>query len=307
MRIPDRLEDWTFEVVKELARLGQTETDRHDFKSRLPDVDNLTKECCSFANSKGGFIVIGVKQRGNRFIVEGMDPDPEIATKFGHKIRADPTIPFPPPHLLSIPKSQKVLYVFHIPRSSERPHIPSAQDKRVFWKRTNTGCEQMTLEEIRAEFMHYEERREKLKLLFIELAANKNQLSQIGGAQDALPLLTLDSSVLERLLVDLYSILQDDRELIRILLNLREQIRVCNSKIQLLFSRMALSYSQSAKQEMVREHNAFMKEKAASLNPQIDRALRVLEERFGLRDPFDTPITPATGTLTLEGGQSRVV
>lgn len=301
MRVPDHLENWTYEVVKELARLGQPETDRHDFKAGLPDVHTLTKVCCCFANSKGGFIVLGVKERNNRFIPEGIDPDSEMAMKFGQRLKASPTVLFEAPRLLNVPDSEKVLYVFHIPRSPERPHIPSDADRRVFWKRTNTGCERMTLEEIRAEFMNYEERREKLKLLFIELAANKNQLSQIGEAQDDLPLLTLDSAVLERLLVDLYSILQGDRELVRILLNLREQIRVCNSKIQLLFSRMALSYSHGDKQKMVREHNAFMKQKAAFLNPQIDRALRVLEERFGLRDPFDTPVTPAAGTLTLEG------
>ncbi len=308
MGIPDRLEDWTYEVVKELAGLGQTETDRHDFKFNLPDGDTLTKECCSFANSKGGFIVIGVKESGNRFVVEGIDPDSEIAMKFGHKVRADPTIPFPSPRLLSIPKSQKVLYVFHIPRSPERLHIPSPQDKRIFWKRTNTGCEQMTLEEIRAEFMHYEERREKLKLLFIELVTNKDQLLKITGVKPGqTTLITLDSSVLDRLLVDLYSIIQDDSQLVKTLLELREHIRICKAKTQILHTQLALSYGGGTKAHMAQEHRDFIKVEAGYMVPRIERALATLQERFGLRDPFDTSITPETGTLTLEGGQSPVV
>jgi len=308
MLVPDRLDDWTYEVVKELAGLGQTETDRHDFKFGLPNADTLTKECCSFANSKGGFVVIGVKQKGIGFIVEGIDPDSEIANKFGQKLRADPTIPFEAPHVLPIPDSHKVLYVFHIPRSPERPHIPSDPDKRIFWKRTNTGCEQMTLEETRAEFMHYEEKREKLKLLFIELVANKEQLAKITGVKPGeTTLITLDSSVLERLLVDLYSIIQDDSQLVKILLELREHIRICNARTQILHTQLALSYGPGDKARMAQEHREFMKEEAQYVVPRIERALATLQQRFGLRDPFDTSITPKTETLTLEGGQSPVV
>lgn len=79
MLVPNTLEDWTYEVVKELVAIGQIETDRHDFKFNFSEADSHTKLCCSFANSRGGFIVVGVKQKSGRFILEGSDPDPEIA------------------------------------------------------------------------------------------------------------------------------------------------------------------------------------------------------------------------------------
>jgi hypothetical protein len=53
---------------------------------------------------------------------------------------------------IPIPESEKVLVVVHIPRSYYRPHIPSQKELRIFWRRSNTGNEQMTYEEIRESF-----------------------------------------------------------------------------------------------------------------------------------------------------------
>ena len=39
-----------------------------------------------------------------------------------------------------------------IPESVYRPHIPSQKELGIFWKRTNTGNEQMTYDEIRGSF-----------------------------------------------------------------------------------------------------------------------------------------------------------
>ena len=83
MHVPVTLEEWTYETVADLARVGRCEGERHDFKFNLPDADNLTKICCAFANSQGGFVVLGVKERSHRFLVEGIDPDGEVAKKFG--------------------------------------------------------------------------------------------------------------------------------------------------------------------------------------------------------------------------------
>jgi hypothetical protein len=39
MLVPNTLEDWTYEVVKELVAIGQIETDRHDFKFNFSEAD----------------------------------------------------------------------------------------------------------------------------------------------------------------------------------------------------------------------------------------------------------------------------
>jgi predicted HTH transcriptional regulator len=53
----------------------------------------LTKDCCAFANSKGGFIIIGIKESGPKFRIEGIDNDKDLANNFGHKLKALPTNP----------------------------------------------------------------------------------------------------------------------------------------------------------------------------------------------------------------------
>lgn len=56
--IPNSLEEWTLEKINELIIKGVSESDIHDFKKDLPDAETLTKLCCAFANSKGGFIIL---------------------------------------------------------------------------------------------------------------------------------------------------------------------------------------------------------------------------------------------------------
>ncbi len=285
MNVPETLEKWTYETVTELAKVGRCEGDRHDFKLNLPDPDNLTKICCAFSNSQGGFIVLGVKDRSGHFLVEGVAPDSEIAKKFADKLKAVPSVEFLIPRDIKVPGTSKVIYVFHIPRSSQRPHIPEAYDKRVFWKRTPGGCEQMSYDEIQEQFIRNGERRDKLKLLFIELLLNRENLQQMSVIEESkYSLVTLDSSVLDRLLVDTYSVIQEEIELIRILLTLRTQIRAINAKVRIFFSQLALPLD--GMNELVAKHNQFIKMKVDILLPLIAQAIEILEKRFGLIDPF---------------------
>lgn len=151
--IPDRLEDQSYDRIKDLVDKNINESKTHDFKSDIPDSIGLTKDCCAFANTDGGFIVFGVKGEGHHFRIVGIDNDKEFANRFGQKINALPTNPvFELGNFIPIPESEKVLVVVHIPRGYYRPHIPSQKELRIFWRRTNTGNEQMTYEEIRELF-----------------------------------------------------------------------------------------------------------------------------------------------------------
>jgi hypothetical protein len=75
--------------------------------------------------------------------------------------------------------------VIEVPKSLQRPHLPEAPDKRIFWKRTATGCQQMTRDEIRVEFVENQERREKLGLLVIELSILKGRCDAIAKMGDS--------------------------------------------------------------------------------------------------------------------------
>lgn len=287
--IPNSLNEWTFETVKELVDKKINESDRHDFKKDIPDSETLTKICCAFANTKGGFIILGVKENNGSFEISGIANDIEFAHKFGQKIKANPTIEFSLPKIINIPDSPNVLAVFEIPFSPERPHVPDhAPDKRLFQKRTNKGNDYMTYEEIKLSFQNYQERREKLKLLYIELLSNIEQLNSMkiddASKENVHSLVNLDSTILNGLLSELYTSISKDNELVRILFTVRERTKIINNKIKIFFSQVALPLSNKA--QLVKEHNEFINSQVDTLKPHIQKALNILETKFDLKNPL---------------------
>ena len=287
--IPNVLSDWTFEIIDELVKKKANESDRHDFKRAIPDTDTLTKICCAFANTKGGFVIVGVKEAGSSFEIEGVNNDKELAKHFGEKIKANPTIEFSLPKIIQIPQSEKALVVFEIPLSPERPHVPDiSPEKRNFLKRTNKGNDSMTYEEIKFSFQGYQERREKLKLLYIELLSNAEQLRSMkvedSAKENDHSLVTLDNAILNTLLAELYSSISKDSELVRILFTIRERTKIINNKIKIFFSQVILPLSN--KQQILVEHNDFVNSQVDNLTSIIAKALHILESRFDLKNPL---------------------
>lgn len=290
--IPNDLDEWTYEIVKELVDKKVCESDRHDFKYGFPNPETLTKICCAYANTKGGFIIFGIKDKHDEYEVLGIENSKELSHEFGKRIHAEPTIEFSLPKIISIPNTEKVLPIFYIPLSSERPHIPvKTPEKRIFYKRTNKGNDFMTYDEIRMSFQSYSERREKLKLLYIELLSNIDLLKQMKipeeGENPSYSLITLDSIIIENLLTELYTILGNDKELIQLLLSIRNQIKVINNKSKIFFSQVVLPLSN--KVSIVKEHNKFINDRADFLVPLLHTALSILESKFDLVNPLDLP------------------
>lgn len=287
--IPNKLEDWSLDIIKDLIAKTINESDKHDFKKDIPDSETLTKICCAFANSKGGFIIIGVEESSSSFEIVGINNDRELAHKFGQKIKANPTVEFSLPKIISIPETDKVIAIFEIPLSSERPHIPDfSPDKRIFQKRTNKGNDYMSYEEIKYSFQDYQERKEKLKLLYIELLSNIEQLNSMkidnASKEDAHSLVTLDSTILSGLLSELYTSISKDKDLVRILFTVRERTKIINNKIKIFFSQVVLPLSN--KTQLVKEHNDFINSQVDVLKPQIQKALNILEDKFDLKNPL---------------------
>lgn len=296
--IPKRLEDWTYEKIEVLVDSNVNESDTHDFKTDIPEFkpnfpdipegEGLTKDCCAFANTKGGFIVLGIRPKGRGIEIGGIKDSSELRNLFGQKINAIPTIDFGLPKKINIPASQKILAVFYIPVSPERPHIPAPADKRVFWKRTNTGNEQMTYEEIRMSFRNYEERREKLKLLYLELLSNKEQLESMRTPEDSIEgrysLISLDSAVIDMLLGDVYSMIAKNSDLVKNLMNLRSQIRVINNEFKIFNAKIALPMTNQG--QITKQHNEFVNGKIDELVPSFQAALTALETDFSFKNPL---------------------
>jgi predicted HTH transcriptional regulator len=69
-----------------LVKNDINESEVHDFKSGLPPGIELTKDCCAFANSKGGFMILGIGEAGKEFRIKGIDRDKDLANQFGQKL-----------------------------------------------------------------------------------------------------------------------------------------------------------------------------------------------------------------------------
>lgn len=159
MEYPKTLDDWNYKIIEELVSLGIEENEIFDFKVDISGkIDNIS---CSFANTNGGFIVIGIADqkhathnKGKR--IKGFPTDKEIKTLFYNKIKyIQPSISFEfkePP--ISIPDNDRVLHVCYIPKSQNRPHMSNYS----FFKRNNGNSDKLNYLEVRKAFYDYEER-----------------------------------------------------------------------------------------------------------------------------------------------------
>ncbi len=293
MDIPKGLEDWTIEVIEKLVSQGYLETDYYDFKAELTSRElqhnrRLTNSACAFANTRGGFLVFGVGDldKSIQERIKGIPFDSDLAKDFGDKIRgASPNIYFDfsnPP--IPIKGTSRVVFVVHVPQSTERPH---ATPEGVFYYRTNEGNKQMSYEQIRDSFLRYEERKTKVKLLLVELANLKDDakgtLVPPNRVSQDYSLVTLETAVLNSLLSDIYSMIHEETQLTTDLFTIRKQATLMNTKIRTLHSRIALPLTNL--DQIMREHNQYMQERVDAIVPIIDRVLKKLEDKYALKRP----------------------
>jgi hypothetical protein len=298
--IPNELDEWTYELIKKIVEDGVFETDKFDLKEELPhknDIkskERLEKSVCAFANTEGGFLIFGIKDDKslsyeNRII--GISPARDFPREFGDMIiNIEPHIyySFKNP-AIKIPISKNVIHVVKIPQSPERPHITS---KGEFYYRTNRGNMQMSYQQIKESFLNEEQRRQKLRLLFIELLSNKEQATSMITPDDRImksySLVTLDSSVLQTLLVDTYPIIIQEDELISLLMRIRAEIKVINNEMRIFYATISLPITNS--EEIVRKHNDSVNTRIKELIPLLDESLKILQDKFGLVNPFNKPL-----------------
>lgn len=291
--IPLTLKEWNFDVIRELVDKGYLETNLLELKRDLGrDAkfrERLQKLVCAFANTDGGFIAFGIKDvktRGERVI--GIERSRDFAKEFWDAIKTvQPSIYFEarnPP--IEVPRTNKVIHVIHIPRSPNRPHMTS---KGEFVYRANGSNEKMNYQQIKETFWQYAERREKLKLLYIELLSNletaKAMIIPFSEREKTFSLQTFNTIALESLLTDLYTLISHNKELMRLLLQIRSLTKIINNKIQLFFSQMALPLT--GKEKLVQEHNQFILNNLPNLKHLLTKAMEILEEDFELKNPLD--------------------
>lgn len=154
--------EWTISFIQNIIAKKICENGLFDFKEKLAhQQDNQDKErnrrvCCAFANTSGGFLIFGVKDKPtspNDII--GVD-DPEFLAKFSDQILdCHPPLNWKP-YTLTSPITTLPVYVMEISTSGHLHHSKknAASGNFTFHKRTEGGQTQcMSYDEIREFFL----------------------------------------------------------------------------------------------------------------------------------------------------------
>ena len=142
--------DISYEDIERLKENQEAESDIIDYKQDFPkDDESLIKHVCAFANTRGGYLIFGVKAAGDGGCptdICGIETKCINKEKIENKILTHVT-----PRLfvriktIQIPNTTKSILVIQIPDSYTRPHYSK---NHKFYKRFHLKSEIMTEQEI---------------------------------------------------------------------------------------------------------------------------------------------------------------
>jgi Putative DNA-binding domain len=175
--LPTTLDAWTIEAISRLIAAGVFESRQFDFKETLArGADEggklrLRKTLAAFANSEGGFLIVGVKDdrtyTGERVV--GVQPELDLPVLLGAQAaRCTPGVQWllrNPPHQLA---SGRLLHVVQVQEAKTKPHGLFDGERWIFPKRTEGGNEVMSYEELRSAFRDQHLTRAALNVLHKE-------------------------------------------------------------------------------------------------------------------------------------------
>jgi hypothetical protein len=176
--VPSTLEAWTLDAVVSVVADGVFEARSFDFKEMLPAAGDergksrLRRTLAAFANSNGGFLIIGVKDdralpATERLVGVGVSLDVPTQLK-DHVVACTPTIQWTflnePLRLLS----GRLIHVIHVLESRAKPHGVLESERWVFPKRTEGGNGLLSYEEIRDTFRDQNKVLNSLKTIRVE-------------------------------------------------------------------------------------------------------------------------------------------
>lgn len=189
--VPNTLETWTLDAVVRVVADGVFEARSFDFKEMLPVAADergkirLRRTLAAFANSSGGFLIIGVKDDRalpaiDRLVGVGVSLDVPTQLK-DHVAACTPTIQWTflnePLRLLS----GRLIHVIHVLESKTKPHGVFEADRWVFPKRTEGGNGLLSYEEIRDAFRDQDKVLDGLRIIRVEAQRMKNHAEHLNA------------------------------------------------------------------------------------------------------------------------------
>lgn len=289
MQFPRILEDWNYNLIKELVNKDYFETEFFDFKADLQPAPKQEKIVCAFANTIGGFLIFGVGDIKKTDRIIGINKKRDMSKEFYDKIKMiDPSVNFDfkqPP--IQIPNSDKIIHVCFIPKSSERPHMTR---ENHFYIRTSGGSNAfMDYNTIRESFYGFEQRKIKVEMLGLELtylgSIIKRMIIPESKIETTYSLNEAESSLLVDLMGQTYSIIKADWDLVSLLLGIRSYLGSLNQTRKSFFSETSLPVTVRA--SLFKKYNQKIKALVDILTKRIKEALVILEEKYGVEIPTD--------------------
>lgn len=284
MGTPENLADWTVDAIRGLLESGYMESDRFDFKEHIVGKDpqgkvRLRATACALANTHGGFLVFGVRDKGapqERLV--GLGPDEEHATRL-----ADVLAPVEP-SLIAIPQnpplklqSGNVILVVEIPKHRFGPHWDPHQ--RKYYHRAHGKNVEMTREEIRMAFVQQEERIRRIHMVYLSLIDNWIRLEACvapEGGSGPIPLAIPDVAAIRAHLIEFPTLCPDLVE--PLMWVLRDLDEAC-ARLNHLLHFLDAEYNHRVKVAVGHRYeiNNMMK---LRLQPRMNRVLEELQARF---------------------------
>jgi hypothetical protein len=295
------LSEWCVEWINEILNRDEEESMHLEFKADINSKDpkhlyNIQKAVSSFANTFGGFIVFGIKDKASASGWErlcGVQNTTGFAKELTNKLFNGKLIPhifYEGPNIIQIHcnNTERSVAIIKISSSELKPHaIVSESGLLEFWMRGNSTATAIPYPHLTSLIAESSELRNLLAALYLDTEyvdsfADKMCIP-VYSRETSIPIVRINALVNSEQSSQLISKIPTDIALIRLIWQLRELIDSINCYRDMMIARLAVPIT-NAKQQNKRDNDA-IESNIPSLKA-ITSKIRshLLEKYVGVRD-----------------------
>jgi predicted HTH transcriptional regulator len=293
-----KLSEWTHDWIKEILDSDRAEDAFLEFKAELNNKDpkssyNIRKSLTSFANTLGGFVVFGIKDKQaatgwDRLC--GLGDTSEFAKQLTNKLsggKVIPSITFEGPAFFELEHSKKKFSVgvIKVNIGELRPYaIVSDQDGLLhFWARGNQTAIAMTYPSLTKTVEESSQLRNWLAALYLDTeyidSFADRMLIDEASRETNIPVVKINAIINSDQSSQIISLVPNDVQLVKLIWHLREQIDLVNSFRDMMIQRRSLPLSNSGSQ------NKADNDRIASIVPIIKSVTQELRSHLVAKYP----------------------
>lgn len=181
VKIPDNVDDWTIGTITDLLHEGYDENHTLEFKREVnPDGDRIGRTACAFANTMGGFIILGIDPAKEKEMYEriiGLDNSDQLKSSILNQINnIKPNIPTSnlifKKNNINL-KNGRIIIILDIRPSVSLIH----QFNDIFYKRLPDGNKPMEVDAIVNKIISTRQHHLLFNLLLVEGGLIRNNLN----------------------------------------------------------------------------------------------------------------------------------